>query len=97
MGRKSSAKRKRHALGSAGQSSLNPMPKSSDPSEQVAYCSSCGSITMGIQASGLYEGLIFDLPHICPNCNQWTEIITWDEWQSREAQVPPDNPTPRSA
>jgi hypothetical protein len=52
---------------------------------------------MGIQANGLYEGLMVDLPRIYPNCNQWTEIITWDEWQSREAQVPPDNPTPQSA
>jgi hypothetical protein len=48
---------------------------------------------MGMQASGLYEGLIFDLPQTCPNCDQSTEIITWAEWQSREGLVPPHGST----
>lgn len=74
------------------------MLESSDPlEEKAAYCPSCGGITMGIQASGLSEGLIFDLPDTCPDCDHQTEIITWDEWQSREAQWLSAHPTPPSA
>jgi hypothetical protein len=59
MGRKSRAKC------SAARRALLHMPASSETSEQVAYCPACGGITMGMQAGGLYEGLIFDLPRPC--------------------------------
>jgi len=96
MGRKSRAKRERRAQRSAARRALLHTPANSETSEQVAYCPACGGITLGMQASGLYEGLIFgDLPHICPNCDHPTEIITWARlaWQSREGLVPPTPPT----
>ena len=88
MGRKSRAKRERRAQRSAARRALLHLPASSEASERVAYCPACGGITLGMQASGLYEGLIFDFPQTCPNCDQSTEIITWAEWQSREGLVP---------
>ncbi len=93
MGRKSRAKRERRAQRSAALRAILHTPANSETSEQVAYCPACGGITMGMQASGLYEGLIFDLPRTCPNCDHPTEIIPWAEWQFREGLVPPIPPT----
>jgi hypothetical protein len=76
----------------AARRTLCQLPTDSDASQHIAYCAACGGITTGMQASGLYEGLIFDLPQTCPNCDQPTEIITWAEWQSREGLVPPTAP-----
>jgi hypothetical protein len=59
---------------------FNQMLKSSDSSEEVAYCPSSGSITIGIQASGLYEGSILDMPRMngirctCPSCDLRIEM-----------------------
>jgi hypothetical protein len=98
MGRKSREKRERRAQRTAARRALRQLPTDSDAghlpdaSQHIAYCAACGGITMGMQASGLYEGLVFDLPHTCPNCDHPTEIITWAEWQSREGLVPPTTP-----
>ena len=92
MGRKSREKRERKAQRTATRRALRHLPPEADASQHLAYCAACGGITMGMQASGLYEGLAFDLPRTCPNCDQPTEIITWAEWQSREGLVPPTAP-----
>jgi hypothetical protein len=93
MSRKPRAKWERRAQHSAARRALLHLPANSETSEQVAYCPACGGITMGRQASSLYEGLIFDLPRTCSNGGLPTEIITWAELQSREGLVPPIPPT----
>jgi len=95
MGRKSREKRERWAQRAAARRALRHLPTDSDSSQPIAYCAAWGGLTVGMPASGLYEGLVFDLPRTCPNCDHPTEIIPWAEWQSREGLVPPTaSPSP---
>ncbi len=57
MGRKSRENRGQRAQRTTARRALRHLLTTADSSQPIAYCAACGRITMGMQASGLYEVL----------------------------------------